>query len=48
MVDSRKDRFFEYWLEKTGGRIKFFLELEPLPFETGQLFVWEPPALQAA
>jgi hypothetical protein len=40
LVDSRKDRFFEHWQEKTGGKIKFFIEVEPLPFETYQL--WAP------
>jgi hypothetical protein len=46
LVDSRKDRFFEYWQDKTGGKIKFFIEVEPLPFETYQL--WDPAELQAA
>jgi hypothetical protein len=46
VVDSTRPRFFEYWEEKTGGKIKFFIDLEPLPFETYQL--WDPADLQAA
>jgi hypothetical protein len=46
LVDSRKDRFFEFWEDKTGGKIKFYLEVEPVPFETMQL--WDPAELQAA
>jgi hypothetical protein len=46
LVDSRQPRFFEYWEDKTGGRIKFYVEIEPVPFETMQL--WDPAELQAA
>lgn len=38
LVDSRRDRFFEHWEEKTGGKIKFYHFVEQLPFETLQLF----------
>jgi hypothetical protein len=44
LVDSRKDRFFEAWKEKTGGRIMFYADIEPVPFETIPLFLEEAAA----
>jgi hypothetical protein len=34
LVDSRRERFFEHWKETSGGKIMFYAEVEPVPFET--------------
>lgn len=44
LVDSRKERFFEHWKEKTGGKIWFYMDVEPVPFETIPLFPEEVAA----
>jgi hypothetical protein len=44
MVDSRQDRFFDKWLEASGGRIMFYMLLPEPPFETIPLFPEEEVA----